>query len=312
MDCVKEIIQSNPEMHEIFDMIMKKDQYQWRKFRKPAEIFKWLNNFSGKDEIYLALVLANKISYYTLDEIRHLWEIILMKEVRLFLLNEIFRDKPLPNTQKWFSAYLRKKCIFVGYGKAGKSGQNALYIFRQSHRISSLNYMEFFEFLHSPGDLSTKNWIFLLDDFIGSGNQARKTWYAEIKSQMDDTIKSRSLNDIHKENPHLRFIYLAAVGCKKGKKVIEENTPVKVILGEELDERFKCFSNNSIIYQDPEERKRARKVMKEKGMMLYKYPLGYDDMELAVAFYHNTPNNSLPVIWKRIDGIWYPLFERFW
>lgn len=311
MDYVKEIIQSSPEMDEIFHMIMERNRYQWRRFIGPTEIFKWLNNFSGKDEIYLALVLANKISYYTLEEIRHLWKTILMKRVRLFLLSEIFKNKPLPNTQEWFPAYLRKKCIFLGYGKAGKSGPSALYIFKQSHGISNLNYMEFFEFLHSPGDLSTRDWIFLLDDFIGSGNQARKTWYVKRKSQMGEMIKKRSLNDIHKENPHLGFIYLAAVGCRKGKKVIEEKTPVKVILGDELDERFKCFSDDSIIYQDPEERKRARRVMKEKGRKLYRYPLGYGSMELAVAFYHNTPNNSLPVIWKRKDGIWYPLFERF-
>jgi hypothetical protein len=94
-----------------------------------------------------------------------------------------------------------------------------------------------------------------------------------------------------------------------GKKEIEENTPIKVILGEELDETFKCFSEVSTIYINPDERARAKEIMTAKGRMLYKFPLGYDNLELAIAFRHNTPNNSLPVIWKKAKG-WYPLFER--
>jgi hypothetical protein len=51
--------------------------------------------------------------------------------------------------------------------------------------------------------------------------------------------------------------------------------------------------------------------MKRAGKILYKYPLGYENDQAAVAFHHNTPNNSLPVIWKKMtDGSWYPLFER--
>ena len=52
--------------------------------------------------------------------------------------------------------------------------------------------------------------------------------------------------------------------------------------------------------------------MKKAGSMLYEYPLGYEHDQAAVAFNHNTPDNSLPVIWKKMtDGSWYPLFERF-
>lgn len=305
MEYIKKIIQADPKrMNKIFINIMEKNQHYWKKFVGPDEIFKWLCNFSNEDEIYLALVLANNILYHNLDEVRSLWKRILMNRVKLFLLDEIFGDRELPDIEKWFQEYLREKCIFVGYGRAGKSGQSMVYFFKQSHNVRELKYMEFFEFLHSSEDFSTKENVFLLDDFIGTGNQAKTTWY--------NKIDGKSFNDIYEENPHLKFIYLAMVGFKEGKKVIEENTPMKAILGEELDERFKCFSNVSVIYEDPNERSRAREVMEKKGRILYKYPLGYDNMELAVAFCHNTPNNSLPVIWKRMDdGTWYPLFERF-
>lgn len=306
MEYIKKIIQANPKMNKIFTMIMEKDQYYWKRFTgRPDEIFKWLHNFSNEDEIYLALVLANNTLYYNLDEVRSLWRRILMNRVKLFLLDEIFRNTELPDIEKWFPEYLREKCIFIGYGKAGKSGQSMVYFFKQSHNVKGLKYMELFEFLHSTEDFSTKETVFLLDDFVGSGNQAITTWY-------NNKTNDKSFNDVSEENPHLKFIYLALIGFKEGKKVIEENTPMKVILGEELDERFKCFSDVSVIYENPNERIEAKRVMEEKGRMLYEYPLGYDNMELAVAFHHNTPNNSLPVIWKRRDDeSWYPLFERF-
>ena len=304
MEYIKKIIQADPKMNKIFNIIMEKDQHYWKRFTGPDKIFKWLRNFSNDDEIYLALVLANNTLYYNQDEIRSLWKLILMNRVKLFLLDELFGEGHLPDIEKWFPEYLREKCIFVGYGKAGKSGQSIVYPFRQSHKVKNLKYTDLFEFLHTSEDFSTKEGVFLLDDFVGSGNQAKTTWY--------NKINGKSFNDVSEENPHLKFVYLALIGFKEGKKVIEENTPMKVILGEELDERFKCFSDVSVIYKDPDERIKARRVMEEKGRILYNYPLGYDNMELAVAFHHNTPNNSLPVIWKRMDdGSWYPLFERF-
>jgi hypothetical protein len=216
----------------------------------------------------------------------------------------MFASGRVPDIERWFPEYISEKCIFVGYGQAGKSGASMVYVFKQSHDLRMLKYSELFEFLHTPQQLTAIEQVFLLDDFLGSGDQARTTWIKEIQG--------KSFEAVSKENPHLKFTYLVLLGFKEGRKSVEENTPMKVIIGEELDERFKCFSNVSVIYEDPIERDKAREVMERKGRMLYQYPLGYDNMELAVSFYHNTPDNSLPVIWKRKDdGTWYPLFERF-
>jgi len=306
LEYIKRIVESDPRKRKIFNKIMEKDKYYWKKFGAPDDIFRWLHNFANENEVSLALVLADNIMYYTLDQIRYLWKTILTNYVKLFLLDEIFRDRPLPNIEKWFPDYLREKCIFVGYGRPSKSGQSMVYFFKQSQAINNLSYMERSQFLKARSkEFSTKERVFLLDDFIGSGNQAKNEWFHRGK---DD----KSFNDIYTENPNLQFVYLALVGCREGKEVIEKSTPMKVVLGEELDERFRCFSGISTIYPDPNERVEARRVMEEKGKMLYEYPLGYDNMELAIAFYHNTPDNSLPVIWKRMpDGSWYPLFERF-
>lgn len=305
IEYMKKIIAADPKgKNRIFSEIMEKNQHYWRKFGSPDEVLRWLCNFSGKKEIYLALVLANNIIYHTVEEVRSLWRRILMNRAKSILVNEIFGDQELPNIDQWFERYLKEKCIFVGFGKAGKSGQAVVYTFKQSHSLKDLTYMELFQFLHTSNKLVNKETVFLLDDFVGSGDQATKTWY--------EKIDGKCLDDVFKKNQNLRFFYLVLAGFEYGKKEVEQKTPIRVILGEELDYAFKCFSNNSAIYSDPGERKEAREVMEKKGKMLYKYPLGYDDGQLALAFYHNTPDNTLPVIWKRKDdGTWYPLFERF-
>lgn len=305
IEYIKKIIATDTEKKgRIFTQIMEKDRLYWRKFGTPDKIFEWLANFSGKKEIYLALVLANNTIYHPLEEVRSLWRRILMNRAKSTLLNQIFGDGQPPNIAQWFEEYLRERCVFVGFGKAAKSGQAVVYGFKQSHGLENLTYMELFELLHNSKKLAQKDAVFLLDDFVGSGNQATGSWF--------DKIGGRCFDDLHKENPHLKFFYLVLAGLKDGKKTVEDNTPMRVILGEELDETFKCFSDSSVIYTDPRERKEARDVMQKKGKMLHKYPLGYDDGQLALAFYHNTPDNTLPVIWKRMDdGTWCPLFERF-
>jgi len=40
--------------------------------------------------------------------------------------------------------------------------------------------------------------------------------------------------------------------------------------------------------------------------------LGWGDCQLLLGFYHNTPDNTLPVIWYDEDEInWYPIFRRY-
>jgi len=310
MEALKKIILSDPKMREIYDMIIDKAETCWKRSKSPEEILRWLNNFSKKREIYLALILANNILYYTLEKNRSLWRLILMNRVKLFLLAKFFPNVAPPDIEEWFQRYVQDKCVFVGFGEAGKSAQSMVYYFKQAQITGDLSYMERFQFLQcSSGELSEKEIVFLLDDFIGSGDQAEQNWFNKESS---GNKKGKSFNDIHKENPQLQFFYLALVGCNEGKKLIEAKTPLKIILGQELDETFKCFSDCSMIYTDANERAEAKRIMKEKGRMLHQFPLGYKNMQLAIAFYHNTPDNSLPVIWKKMpDESWYPLFERF-
>jgi len=309
-DVVKNIILSDEKMKQIFNNIMEKDRYYWKKFGgNPENIFKWLNNFLNKNEIYLALILANNILYYNLDEMRYLWRLILTNRVKRYLFDDIFREDYSGTTEDiniQFIDFIKNKCIFIGFCELCKSGLHMNYPFQQAVsdfiKKENICFKEYSNFLSTEIDLSNRKVIFFLDDFIGTGNQAVDEW------------KKIIVSNNYKKNQHIKYLYLALTGFLNGVNNIEKNTDMKVILGTQLmDDSFRCFNDSySLIYENAEERKEAEKIMERAGRMLYEYPLGYENDQAAVAFHHNTPNNSLPVIWKRMkDGSWYPLFERF-
>lgn len=308
VDWIRKIVESNSENDRLFKTLVEKNQVHWKR-RSPDEILRWLHNFSNENEVHCALVLADNILYYNLDDIRSLYRYILTNKVKIMLINEKFKSILPVSLDSWFADYLRDRCLFVSFGRASKSAPSMGHFFKQSHNIEGLKYRDLCQFLLQPGDLKDIEKVFLIDDFLGSGKQASVEWNRRVD---DQNVDSNSLEKVKRNNPHVEFIYLALVGCEVGRRKIEMSLPIKVVVGEELDERFKCFSNISVVFKDPNLRTEARKVMEEKGKILYEFPLGFDNMELAVAFDHNTPDNSLPVIWKNPDdGSWYPLFERF-
>jgi len=292
----------------LYENLIDKDKVHWKKFSVPDDIINWLRNFSNTDEGYLALILANNITYYNKAEIKTLAMEILKNCVKQYLVSTSKINNSPSLLEANFKNFIENECLFVGLGKTEDSGSVISYPISKYYSNSyNLKWKQLSEFLLSGESLANIKCIFLFDDFIGSGNQGKTFWNKRIGSGEREC----SLSLIKTRNPHLEFFYLALAGCKEGKQFIESEIPVKVILGEEFDDSYKCFSETSKIYTKSQERVQARQVMNNKGQILEpSHPLGYNNMQLAVAFDHNTPNNSLPVIWKRLDGIWHPLFER--
>lgn len=301
---IRTIIEGDEDRNKLFTDLIEKDRFIWKKFSVPAPILKWLANFDDEEQVRLALILANSIQYYNSDEVRELLDQILSKSVKEYLI-ELFSEINDENIDTWFIDFLKNECIFIGLGPAGKSGQMLAYFFAHLPITKGIKIFTESEFLSDYSRFASVKFIFLIDDFIGTGTQVINYWR---KRRMNP----KSFEEIYRENPELKFIYLALVGYYKGKEKIEENIPIKVILGEELNNEDKCFSDVSRIYNIESDRNSAKAIMKEKGKLLVSSnPLGFGNLELAVAFYYNTPNNTLPVIWRKKEGFWEPLFQRF-
>ncbi len=307
MDVIKKLIETDQEKRKLFEEIMEQNRIKWNNVLEPETIFKWLKNFNGENEKeYLyALKIANEIYYCDKKGIEQLWGYVVNNRMREYIHEKKFAECKTNEFIKNYIEYVNKSCVFVGYGEAGKSGNAMIYSLRNAIENSDFNFLTLDELYRE--NLETFSYVVLVDDFIGTGNQATKNW--EKKREIDG--EKISLEDIKKKYKNIEFLYIALIATREGKKKIEKNTSIKVFWGDVIDETYKCFSEVSRIFTDSEEREEAKEIIERKGKLLYEHPLGYENGQLTIAFEHNTPNNSLPVIWKKIrNGGWFPLFER--
>ncbi|MBI2302780.1 MAG: hypothetical protein HYU66_28070 [Armatimonadetes bacterium] len=223
------------------------------------------------------MTLLESLGYYDSDEIRRYCVYLHCQ------LNVEFEPDALKNA------------IFVGLGDAGESGQHLSYLYRTCNGLP-LDRFAWCEQL--PEKLGDNRLVVFLDDFVGSGKQCVKFWESEVKPWACRVLG-------------LRFCYMALAGFVDGLKRISEQTGLgRPLVIDELTDEDRAFSSTSRAFPEEALRDLARECMERTGRRLCPdFPLGYADGQALIAFDHNTPNNTLPVIWKRTE-YWIPLFER--
>lgn len=249
----------------------------WAKGRE-KDIVKWLENFRP-DHRELALQLLRGVRFFNVSDIKHWCQTLhgyLPAEVR----------KPGDHTR------------YLGLGLPAESGSLVSYYYRSANGIPVSQFLEPSEAIDGGYLLGQRvDALVFLDDFIGSGHQAIQFW-RDLTASLGATTDS------------LRFFYCAFIGYSEGKRLIEEKTKFSVHLVRELDERDKAFGVGSSLVVEYA-REAAKDIFRQYGQRLFpKHPLGYGDGQGLIVFDHNTPNNSLPVLWSEADG-WIPLFKRY-
>ncbi len=148
--------------------------------------------------------------------------------------------------------------------------------------------------------------IVFIDDFVGTGGSAEE-YLSELDGDLSDIVCKQDI----------KVVFVAMVAYLEGWARVERavdklNMPVEAHTCEVLDRSAKCFSEDSTIFPDPDERDSAKEIALNWGKRLEKNcPLGYGDLELAVVFERRCPNNSLPILWSELgEPRWVPLFAR--
>jgi hypothetical protein len=203
---------------------------------------------------------------------------------------------------------------FLGVGNPSESGSHLLYYFRQENRLGRQYFLNSHEIFSRMGgadsftlivrDPTVTRYVFI-DDLCGSGVQA--TTYTEELVRPLKTLF-----------PTVRVSYITLFATSFGLSEVRRlNSFDDVSTVVELDDSFKCFSPHSRIYkneQRPFSRKKAEDIARDYGKRLVPgYPLGWRDGQLLIGFCHNTPDNTLPIIWfdEPEETPWTPLFRRY-
>lgn len=305
----------------------------WENKANKSKIDDWLNNFAGDKEQIHALFLLSQFIYFGSTQMRYLLK-SLYRDLYKYRLVEGIRksnndtiDTILINQE---FAKQQRKTRFLGVGNPSESGVHLLYFFRQENKIPKdlfINPHEIFD-RSDPANIKlnlsdVEEYVFI-DDFCGSGTQAKK-------------YSSNIVEDLKRLSPNCKISYLMLFASKDGKTSVKSSTKFDYVEAVfELDRTFKCFDVDSRFFVDSPNDidKDYARVMSEKyGLELYKtiikredntltisaiesianlHKLGYKDSQNLIGFHHNTPDNTLPIIWyDESDFPWKPIFRRY-
>jgi hypothetical protein len=314
-----------PTREQIFDGLQAKmkdlNDTLWEDRARWPHVSKWLNQFKEDqdqaiDEQLQMLFLASHFMYFGIREIRTLIR-SLFRDVYQYKVIEEIRRKNNNTLDRAFIATEFEGRLgatrFLGVGNPSESGSHLLYYFRQENRLGKeyfINTHEIFSrvgimkfFLTRVREPSVERYVFI-DDLCGSGSQAAA--YSES-----------IVRPLKRLNPKAKVYYYTLFATSFGLSEIRKLRwfdDVATVV--ELDDSFKCFSDNSRIYRNeraPFDKGRARDICGSYGARLEpNFPLGWRDGQLLIGFCHNTPDNTLPVVWYDEPArAWTPLFRRF-
>jgi hypothetical protein len=291
-----------------------------RKATEPA-INEWLDNFghanaSGVDERKHALYLLSNFMYFGSRQIRELLKALFRDLYRYPIVEAIRRAHGDTVESQVIDPLFRAEVDatrFLGMGNPSESGCHLLYYFRQENRLAKDHFIHTHEiFSRRNGgptrtlrDRRVTRYVFI-DDFCGSGKQG-----TEYSHEVVEEIKQL--------NPGAFVGYYAVFGTTQGMTKLRNETAfseAKAVY--ELDDSFKCFSTDSRYFRenvDGVDKGDCERTCRKYGgtMVAAPHVLGFDDAQLLIGFHHNTPDNTLPIIWFDEPGgvPWKPIFRRY-
>lgn len=271
---------------QMMSIIKKTVEKSWLIDMDSDDVFSWLDNFSGEvfsveDERSIALWLLCNYSYYNNFDVDYLCRILFK-----YFIHDILITYKVRSTESLLDLY--KNMFFSSLGRAGESGGLILYHFRQAAMLSIDRFYYPTSIPHSDSNI-----LIFVDDCTLSGGTAERFYHQHLK-----------------DKEYSKIYYLTVLASRTAVQRLD-SLGIKTIYCTQVDERDKCFSENSMVFgKYPSLRQLANEMaLHYGGKICPQKPLGHKDGQLCFSFYYNTPNNTLPIFWSDQNN-WSPLFPR--
>ena len=275
---------------------------------KQDQFHNWILQFRD-EEILICCKLFSALRIYDKDQIVDTW-------------TKVYRQIPLPVLK----GTINGDTVLMKLGHGAKSGSLNPYYFRQAisqeaeygvlfHGNEKNLFHDISEYDVERLNLQKPKNIIFLDDFIGTGGQAKdfiKWYFPKYPWLLDTNIYlavlsgyESAVNDVMTEimraNPNLKF---------------------NVLVGDLLKDGDRAFSTENAIWVSESEREYAKQWAHNLGEELLQTVPGYSELdalgwkscEALIAFDHNVPSNTLPIFWAtgmRDGNKWIPLLKRY-
>jgi hypothetical protein len=308
----------------------------------------WLNQFEKDEDRKLAYEFAKKnLIFISSSEMTHLVSITYPDIIRPILMKKIAQTKTVPewHLKDILSSTdfkrLQRQSLFLGLSDGSHTD-----IFRRrntelsneqilrTHEIADNRASSIIKDLkkdlegiigrEANADEAKVKMVFLLDDFSGSGisylrkgagSKAFEGKLAKFYEELTSGSEFAQLMDVSNLTVYL-VLYIATYQAKdrleKLGKELFDKIPFEVLVTHLLDNshRLDCTSDPSILKllnEHYDESIQTEHYIKGKHDKPY---LGFDECGLPLILFHNTPNNSLPLLWFEDQRKFRGLFPR--
>ncbi|MCX2896391.1 hypothetical protein [Pseudomonas mandelii] len=297
----------------------------WDNRLRWPDVQEWLQNFTGKYypvdvERSHALFLLSQVMFFGQDLLREMLKSVYENLYRHPIIAKIRRENNNTLDEGFIEAKFAEELAatrFLGVGNPSESGPHLLYYFRQVNDLPKdlfIDSGDIYSVSRLPGnkitivqtDPDVKRYVFI-DDLLGSGTQI-------------STYLTKKLEEIG-HFPGVESYYFSLFATSKGLGAAKDPKlfGARASCVYELDESFRCFSENSRTFAtipDELDFRIAKEIATGYGKDLVKcdlHALGYKDGQLLISFLHNTPDNSLPILWFDFPkaASWKPVFKRY-
>jgi hypothetical protein len=296
----------------------------WENRNQWPQVEAWLANFDGRAgfdpevEKLHALFLLSQFLFIGSAETRVLLQSVYRDLFLIPLIQEIrtslggCRD---PHIVETAVDEALAKTRFLGVGNPSESGVHLLYYFRQENRLPKSLFLDsaavFTSTLGEDGQINralarpdVERYIFV-DDVCGSGDTA---------ADYSDGI----VTELLALKPDAKLHYLAMFATRQGiEKVRSTKFGASSAAVFELDDSYRCLSAGARILLDAPPHIDAatlEQIAISYGALLRpSFPGGWGNNQLLLGFQHNTPDNTLPIMWAEGDASrpWTPAFKRY-
>jgi len=305
---------------------------------------KWLSNFSTIEERKIAYdFVKSQLIFISNNQILHLVNITFDTIIRPILISKIATSLNLEEyetskiiTDPLYDETLRRS-LYIGLSDGAKIDR-----LRRSCSMNNEQVIPTYEInKEKASDMLTElqaeypdkkfNTIFLVDDFSASGTSYFRKEDNDWKGKIHKTIRSfvengKALSELvdinEKLDIHLIFYICSTEAEEKIKKNAKEAIcelelshilNFKIHIVQEIDSSIKeNILNNHSDFIDLSKKIIDKSIVDrhwEKAKH-EKYYLGYGECSLPIILSHNTPNNSLPLLWWNDKKGFYPIFPR--
>lgn len=263
----------------------------------------WIANFRTLEERYFAALVLDLLVYrsddQTLSLLRQLLSRVIPDHARISGLSAAVRMTYQSVRTDKVDPKVRIVPVIPPGSSPTKSGPVIARHLKRTLRISErwVIYPEQVEAV-----LPSLDAVIFIDDFLGTGDQ------------FSDFLLDTQLA------PHINsscFIYGCLAAHRYGIQSLQKMFPkLHIAAVERLDDSHALFHSDSGTFPDGENSAEKAKefyysLLSDRGINISGPDRrGYGHLELAYAFQHSVPDNSLPILWWDGGELWRPLFDR--